>query len=139
MKQDALWDDDVKAMEQAICSEGIHSHVTEVYSPPRVTSMAQKLGLIPGMALDLTTTDDDDGKPWDFNDEKKRRKAKKLVREQRCLVSPMCTAFSQLQNTSFAKMKEEDIKEVKEYGLKHLRVLYEVASHSGRTGFVFSA
>ena len=40
-------------------------HVIEVYSPPRVTSLAHRFGLRPGMALDLTTVDEN-GLPWDF-------------------------------------------------------------------------
>ena len=35
--------------------------VSEVYSPPRVTSMAREFGLQPGIALDITV-DDDTGK-----------------------------------------------------------------------------
>ena len=49
--------------------------VAEVYSPPRITKKAEELGMKAGWALDLTCMDEDDGKPWDFNDEKKRRKA----------------------------------------------------------------
>ena len=44
----------------------IGHHVSEVYSPPRVTSFAHKLGLIPGFALDLLENDPFDGEPWDF-------------------------------------------------------------------------
>ena len=44
-------------------------HVSEIYSPPRVTTVAQKMRLIPGLALDLTVNDPADDKPWDFNDE----------------------------------------------------------------------
>ena len=42
--------------------------VCEVYSPPRVTATAREMGMKGGWALDLTT-DDDQGRPWDFNDE----------------------------------------------------------------------
>ena len=47
--------------------------------------------------------DPDDGKAWDFNDEEKRRKAKALVTRDRpslLIGTPMCTAFSILQNMS---------------------------------------
>ena len=69
------WSDDVEKMEEALKLEGIASHVSEIYSPPRVTALAKGLGLIPGMALDLTVDDPDDGKPWDFNVASKRQKA----------------------------------------------------------------
>ena len=48
--------------------------VSEVYSAPRVTAMAKRrsrLGIIPGLALDLTVNDEL-GKPWDFNDPAQR-------------------------------------------------------------------
>ena len=38
----------------------ISFHITEVYSPPRVTRESERWGLIPGMAMDLTTNDPDD-------------------------------------------------------------------------------
>ena len=44
----------------------VQYHVSEVYSPPRVTQLALSAQMIPGMALDLTTVDPDDGKPWDL-------------------------------------------------------------------------
>ena len=51
-------------------------HVTEVYSPPRVNISATKIGLVPGMSLDLTEVDPVDGKPWDFTDTIKRTRAR---------------------------------------------------------------
>ena len=52
-------------------SEWWKQHVMEMYSPVRVTGMAERLGLIPGMAMDLTTTDPEDGNPWDFDNKDK--------------------------------------------------------------------
>ena len=60
--------------------------VHEAYSPPRVTDVATAMGLIPGMALDLTTNDPDDGLPWDFNDPEKADKAKKLIQQKKALL-----------------------------------------------------
>ena len=60
--------------------------LSELYSPPRITGMLQKMqgcGLEPGFALDLTCVDPDDGLPWNFNNEAKREKARKLLDEQR--------------------------------------------------------
>ena len=42
---------------------GIETHATEIYSPPRVTTMAERFRLMPGLALDLTTLDPDDQLP----------------------------------------------------------------------------
>ena len=36
----------------------VQAHATEAYSPVRVTGMAEKMGLIPGLAMDLTTRDE---------------------------------------------------------------------------------
>ena len=55
-------------------------HVAEVYSPPRVTAHAWKLGLNPGFALDLTVPDPVDGLPWDFNSQVKRERERERER-----------------------------------------------------------
>ena len=39
----------------------------EIYSPPRVTSIAHRFNLIPGFALDLSVIYPEDGMPWDFD------------------------------------------------------------------------
>ena len=49
--------------------------VSEIYSPPRVTAMAMKLGLIPGTAFDIQVNDEN-GHPWDFTDPLQRKRAK---------------------------------------------------------------
>ena len=47
--------------------------VGEIYSPERVTTVASRMRLIPGLALDLTTVDPEDGEPWDFDKLVKRK------------------------------------------------------------------
>ena len=57
---------------------------------------ANKYGLVPGEAMDLTTG-------WDFNLESHRERATKYVEEEKPFVvigSPPCTPFSQLQTLS---------------------------------------
>ena len=115
------WDSDACKALEALKAYGsdVSHHVTEVYSPPRVASMASKLGMIPGMSFDLTRVDPDDGKPWDFNDPGKRNKAKRHLRFNKPLLligSPMCAAFSQLQRLNFSKMSPEDVRQVVEHG-----------------------
>ena len=56
----------MKEMEEALKGSGTEYHVSEMYSPPRVTSMAGEVGLVKGMALDLTTVDEL-GNVWDFD------------------------------------------------------------------------
>ena len=76
--------------------------VSEIYSPPRVTAAAARLtelDIDPGVAMDLTTTDEL-GEPWDFDIPRMREKARKLLRQQKpelFVGSPMCTAYSAWQ------------------------------------------
>ena len=53
--------------------------ISEVYSPPRVEPYGRKAGFPGGFSLDLTTCDDQ-GRPWDFNREDCRARARALVR-----------------------------------------------------------
>ena len=74
--------------------------ITELYSPPRVTEMAVRIGLSAGFAMDLTTVDDQ-GRPWDFSQEECRSRAKAAIAASKPLLvigSPMCTAYSVMQN-----------------------------------------
>ena len=76
--------------------------LSEIYSPPRVTAAAEilkELDIDPGLALDLTTCDEN-GEPWDFGKDIMRAKAKRLVEEQKPMLligSPMCTMYSAWQ------------------------------------------
>ena len=84
--------------------------------------MADKMGLIPGLAMDLTTCDEH-GNSWDFNCETMRAKAKKIVKSKAALllvVSPMCSAFSRLQTFNAKRLGPERVKDMLEYGVKHL-------------------
>ena len=92
------------------------SQRSKVYSPARVTETARKMGLKDGWALDLTVDDPDDGLPWNFDDESKRAKAMRLLKQDEpfmLIVSPMCGPFSALQALfNHAKMTDEDLKEI---------------------------
>ncbi len=88
---------------------GMQKIVSEIYSPPRITAeinRSKSRHLVPGLALDLTVNDPDDGTPWDFNLEVKREKARRLLRQQRpylLIGSPMCRAFSTWQALNESK------------------------------------
>ena len=88
--------------------------VSEVYSPPRITLELRKQRrspLSPGLALDLTVNDPDDGQPWDFSLLAKRIKARKLLRQAKPILligSPMCTAFSAWQQLNYAKSQDQE-------------------------------
>ena len=97
-------------MHEALEKEGIGNAVMEIFSPASVNSMAERIGIMPGMSLDLTGVDKDDGKPWDFNVKEKRDKALDMVLNKEALLligSPMCKSFSKLMNWNWKKMKPE--------------------------------
>ena len=67
--------------------------IAEMYSPPRITEEAQRFGLKPGEAMDLSTG-------WDFSKVEDRNKAWRYLHEKQpklVIGSPMCTMFSTLQ------------------------------------------
>ena len=111
--------------------------VAEVYSPPMVVEMANKMGLRGGWGLDLTTTDDDE-LPWDFNSLKMRNRAvRKLTRDKPLVIigSPMCTAYGVMNRINYCKMPEEDVAAKLAYARRHLEfcaTLYEIQWPNGR-------
>ena len=70
------WDSDV-AKTNDVLEKANRIPRIEVYSPPRVDAVARMWDSLPGMSLDLTTTDPDDGMPWDFRTQEKGIKRKK--------------------------------------------------------------
>ena len=104
----------------------IRTILSEVYSAPRVTAMARrrrKYGIDPGVALDLTTVDEH-GRPWDFDDPRQRQQAQRLLAEQRPVLligSPMCTAFSRLQQIGIHRRDQAKMEENRARALVHLR------------------
>ena len=115
-----------------------HADVAEIYSPPRVTSLAEKYGMLPGFALDITVTDPDDGLPWNFDKLSKRKKAIQLIKTQspKLLIgSPMCTAFSIIQGLNKGRMRPENWDKMRKHGKKHLKFaceLYKIQHSAGR-------
>ena len=80
--------------QKGLVRELLTVDVVEAYSPPRVTLEANKFGLKPGEAWDLTTR-------WDFNRKEHQEKAESYIDREKPLVligSPPCTPFSQLQS-----------------------------------------
>ena len=52
--------------------------LVELYSPPRLTEFARRSGWGDGLALDLTTCDEN-GEEWDFTKESCRERAKQRI------------------------------------------------------------
>ena len=106
-------------MHEALKKEGIGNAVMEVFSQPGVKGMAERLGIMRGLSLDLTGIDKVDGQPWDFNMRAKRDKAMDIVLGKQALLligSPMCKSFSKLMNWNWKRMdpikQEQMIKEL---------------------------
>lgn len=105
--------------------------VSEIYSPPRVTARAGAWGLTPRAALDLTCG-------WDFSRIEDRLAAEKLIDEQDpelLIGSPMCTAFSTLQQWSFPRMEPGHLARMWEEATDHLRFcckLYKKRREKGK-------
>ena len=75
------------------------ANIAEVYSPPRVVTVAEAAGLRGGFSLDLTVPYQ--GEYWDFTKKSCRDRALDLLRKDRpylLIGSPPCTAWSNLQN-----------------------------------------
>ena len=115
----------------------VQNHVSEVWSPPRVTKLASKFGLSPGFAYDLVSNDED-GNPWDFDKHEQRAKCLTHVMDQKpqfLIGSPMCTAFSALQGLNKWRMDPAKWDALMEKGLRHMRFaikLYRLQAEQGR-------
>ena len=98
--------------------------VAEAYSPPRMVEVAKEFGLKPEWSLDLTVIDRDDGRPWDFNDEDKRRKAVRMLNQDNLeilMLGPTCAPFSSLNiGWNYSKMKIQSAQDMIEDGMRHL-------------------
>ena len=89
--------------------------------------------------MDLTTCDEH-GNPWDFNVDAMRAKAKHIVKHKSALllvVSPMCSAFSRLQAFNAKRLGPERVKEMIEYGMKHLTFALDLCEIQRRNGLYF--
>ena len=111
--------------------------VAEVYGPPRVVEMANRMGLRGGWSFDLTTTDED-GLPWDFNNIKMRNKAIGEFLQDKLLVvigSPMRTEHNSMNRINHCRMPKEEVEARIKYARKHLEFcmkLYEIQWQNGR-------
>ena len=123
-------------------SRAVRAVVSEIYSPPRVSAVAKLCpsdGILPGFALDLTTNDHD-GRCWDFDEEEMRKRAwAKIEEEQPMLLigSPMCTAFSAWQHINNSKRDPNVTSREYQRGLSHLRFCCEFYDYQVAHGRYF--
>ena len=115
----------------------IQNHVSELWSPPRVTKLASEYGLSPGFAYDIEVNDEN-GMPWDFDKAEQREKCMTHILNQKpdfLIGSPMCTAFSALQGLNKWRMNPKKWNALIEKGLRHMRFavkLYRLQAENNR-------
>ena len=109
--------------------------VAEVYSPPRVTKRAQRMGLAPGLAMDFSTG-------WDFSLPLHRKEALKLIHQHRpglVMLSPPCGPFSTMRRLTTFKRDPAVVKKEVQQGTQHVEFsvrIAEIQMKAGR-GFLF--
>ena len=101
--------------------------------------MLPSLRVVPGMALDLTTHDEN-GKSWDFDDPEMRQKARTIVAENKPLMlvgSPICTPWSSWQHINDAKRDPGVVAREKVRARVHLEFICELYTMQVRGGRYF--
>ena len=105
-----------------------HGAVCEIYSPPRVAAEAARMGVPSGWSLDLTT-EDAQGRPWNFDDVQTRARCRELIAKTKPVVligSPMCTWFSRLQRLNKPGMDPQRWARERARALMHLAFVFEL-------------
>ena len=83
-----------------------------------------------------------DGQPWDFSFEVKRKRAMELLKRDKPLLlvaCPMCGPFSVLQNLTYAKLSEKDVKAKLRDAMAHVKFAFDMCLQQSLEGrfFVF--
>ena len=118
-----------RRLRKRLTQDGGMTDCSEVCSPPRVTKIATQMNLKPAWALDLTTLDPEDGEPWDFENQVKRQKAKKMLDQDKPLLlvtSPMFGPFSAMNNINYSKMPVDEAREKKQAAMRHVKFTLEL-------------
>ena len=113
--------------------------IAEAYSPPRMTAMAKKLGYRGGLAMDITTVDNE-GRPWDLSKPEVQHRAMEQLsatRPEVLVVSPPCTWFSSLQAWNITKMDEQKVRAGLTEAMEHLAFAVLLCIKQARAGRKF--
>ena len=115
----------------------VRNHISEVWSPPRVTELPSEYGLSPGFSYDIQT-DDETRHPWDFDRADMRSKCVRNMIEQTphfLIGSPMCTALNAIQGLNRWRMAPGKWDALWEKGIRHMRFavkFYRLQAEAGR-------
>ena len=133
--------EDILEIGQLLMSMGSsRKHVAEIYNPERFTSKANRFGLEPGFAIDLTLQKNSKGDYWDLSKQEDKVALKGLLQKERPLFligSPPCGPFSPLQNLNKYKRTPEQNEEILEEGRDHLRTAVGAYTEQHRNGRFF--
>ena len=134
-----IYKEDVSIKKQNEVMETIiNCSIVELYSPPRVSTIASKYGITSLGAFDITEMDPDDNMPWDLNLKSKRDKIRHIIKSCKPTIvigSPMCTAFSSLQNMNVKSQGTDEWKAKMKEAISHMKFaceIYEVQISEGR-------
>ena len=103
---------------------GSKSDVAENYNPERFTSQANRFGLRPGFAIDLSLYKNNKEEHWDLSKEGDQKRLKILQQQEKPMLligSPPCGPFSPLQNLSKNKRTAEENEAILAEGATSLR------------------
>ena len=99
-----------------------------------MTAVAAEFGLEPLWAMDLTTYDEEDGQPWDFNDEAVRGKAENRIdRDQPDLImlGPTRAPISLVEyGRNYQRMNNGKAEDQIADGMRHLAFAVTLAINS---------
>ncbi len=113
--------------------------IPELYSPPRVTVMAEKMGMRSEWALDLATQDGQ-GNVWNFNGSMVRNNVvRKFIEDYPLLFigSPSRTNWSTIMNLNWNKMNPTEVAQRKQEARGRLFFLHEAIQDSAQRRTVF--
>ena len=131
-----------KTGRRSVSRNKVKPSLGEMYSPPRLTRVAGDCGLTPEFAMDLTTYDEQDGEPWDLNQEWIQRKALdrlEAVKPGLVMLCPTCAPFSRLQAWNFPRMDNQSVEQLLEDGMRHLcfAAFGCILQHTAGRDFIF--
>ena len=115
---------------------GAKVDVHEAYSPPRVDEVAANMRMVPGLSMNLATSDTD-GRPWDFNDVEMRNRVWRNITTEKCIrlvLCPMCSAYSAMHRGNYSNLTEKQVRDKIQYAYRLLEFTMLLARQQHKQG-----
>ena len=106
----------------------VKNHVSEIWSPQRVNSLAAEYNLQPGFSFDIQVNDEKN-EPWHFDVPAQKAECIRHILEQKpsfVIGSPMCSEFSILQGLNRNRMSKEKWDALWEKGVRPMRFALKI-------------